>query len=244
MARSMNAKLIFKLVLTLCAVQLAVMTDIGWAQKVRVDLIVRNVQGWYDNLSDFQADFQQKTFSQTLQATSEARGKIYFKKPHLIKWDYEFPEKQVYIIDQENFWWYVPEDTQVVKKKAKSVLQDAPPLSFLAGIGDLQKSFIITLPEKDKKDKTDKIGEALFLNLTPRQELVSMKQMQLKLKAKTYQVLGIVVVDPYGNTNDIDFIHIQINQGLKDEIFHFTPPKGVDIVNGDAEGIGRSSNPF
>lgn len=241
MVRIMNGKLICKLVSIICVLQFALTANFGWAQEVKVDSIVRNVQGWYDNLLDLQADFQQKTFSQTLKNTSEARGKIYFKKPHLIKWEYESPEIQIYIIDQKNFWWYVPEDAQVVKKKAESVLQDATPLSFLAGMGDLQKSFIITLP---KEVKADEMGDVLYLNLTPRQESVNIKRMQVKLAAKTFQILGMVVVDPYGNTNDIDFINIQINRDLKNEIFHFVPPKGVDIISGDAEQIGPSSKPF
>jgi len=241
LVRIMNGKLICKLVSIICVLQLAFMANFGWSQEVKVDSIVHNIQGWYDNLLDFQADFQQKTFSQTLKTTSEARGKIYFKKPHLIKWEYEFPEIQIYIIDQENFWWYVPEDAQVVKKKAQNVLQDATPLSFLAGMGDLQKSFIITLP---KERKAVEMGDILYVKLTPRKESVNIKQMQLKLAVKTFQVMGMVVVDPYGNTNDIDFIHIQINRDLKNETFHFVPPQGVDIVNGDTEQTGTLNKPF
>ena len=228
-------------VVIICTVQFAFVANFGWAQEVKMDSIMRNIQGWYDTLLDFQADFQQKTFSQTLKTTSEARGKIYFKKPHLMKWEYEFPEIQSYIIDQDSFWWYVPEDAQVVKKKAESVLHDATPLSFLAGMGDLQKSFIITLPKEEKADDARKI---LYVNLTPRQESINIKRMQLKLAVKTFQIMGMVVVDPYGNTNDIDFIHIEINRDLQNEIFYFAPPQGVDIVNGDAEQIGTSSKPF
>ena len=237
----MNGKLMCKLLSIICAVQFAFMPHFGWAQEGKIDSIVHNIQGWYDNLLDLQADFQQKTFSQTLKTTSEARGKIYFKKPHLMKWEYEFPEIQIYIIDQENFWWYVPEDAQVVKKKAENILQDATPLSFLAGMGDLQKSFIITLPNEIKADER---GHILYVNLIPRKESANIKEMQLKLAAKTFQVVGMVVVDPYGNTNDIDFIHIEINRDLQNEIFNFVPPQGVDIVNGDAEQIGTLNKPF
>ena len=230
-----------KLISIICAVLFIFAGNIGWAQEGKLASIVHNIQTWYDTLLDFQADFQQKTFSQSLKISSEARGKIYFKKPHLMKWEYEVPEIQIYIIDQDNFWWYVPEDAQVVKKKAESVLGDATPLSFLAGMGDLQRSFLISLPKEKKAEDANQI---LYVHLIPRQESGNIKQMQLKLAAKTFHLMGMVVVDPYGNTNDIDFIHIQINQGLQEKIFHFVPPQGVDIINGDAEQAGTSSKPF
>jgi outer membrane lipoprotein carrier protein len=237
----MKGKILLGLILGISILAILTRVEIIWAEKGQVDSIVEHIQHWYDNISDYQAHFHQKTFSQTLRDTSEARGRIYFKKPHLIKWDYEYPEKQVYVIDHKYFWWYVPEDVQVVRRKAENVLQDATPLSFLAGIGNLKKDFEITLAEEPESDET---GGTKFLHLTPRRQQINIKQMQLKLDAKTYRILGIVLVDPYGNTNDINFSEIKVNGGLEEEMFHFDPPPGVDIIDGDSREMSGSSKPL
>ncbi|MEW5804985.1 MAG: outer membrane lipoprotein carrier protein LolA, partial [bacterium] len=132
---------LIKMFLATCLVIQAVILQGARAEETKADPVIQRVQEWYDKLSDLQADFRQKTFSQTLNRTTEAQGKIYFKKPNLMKWNYISPEKQIYVINHENFWWYVPEDAQVVKRKASTVLQDTTPLSFLAGLGNLRKSF-------------------------------------------------------------------------------------------------------
>lgn len=207
-----------------------------------VEGIVNRLQGWYDKLSDFEADFNQKTFSQTLKSTSDAFGKVYFKKPNLIKWDYQSPEPQLYLIDHEHFWWYVPDDAQVVKKKASKVLEDTTPLSFLAGIGNLKKSFIIVLPENSIENIEKR--KFIILDLTPRQKQNTIKEMQLRLEAKTCQIRGLILVDHYGNTNEIDFTNMKVNQGIKEDIFHFVPPEGTDIIDEEAEQTAiPSTNP-
>ncbi|MEW6380548.1 MAG: outer membrane lipoprotein chaperone LolA [bacterium] len=212
----------------------------GGPQAVKAEPVVRRVQEWYDKLTDLQADFRQKSFSQTLNTTTEARGKIYFKKPNLMKWDYESPEKQIYVINQKDFWWYVPEDAQVVKRKASTVLQDTTPLSFLSGLGNLQQSFIISLA--DGGSQPDDSGVVL-LNLVPRRAQANIKKMQLKLEARELGITGIILVDPYGNTNDIDFLHLQRNQGLADTIFHFVPPRGVEVIDEDVPDTGKPVSP-
>jgi outer membrane lipoprotein carrier protein len=134
----------------------------------------------------------------------------------------------------------VPEDAQVVKRKASTVLQDTTPLSFLAGLGNLEKSFAISLAESKKTNNSG----IILLDLVPRQPQTNIKKMQLKLEAKAYGVSGIVLIDPYGNTNDIDFVHIQLNQGMKEDTFQFTPPKGVDVVDGEAQNTEVPLNPL
>ncbi|MEW5804972.1 MAG: outer-membrane lipoprotein carrier protein LolA, partial [bacterium] len=84
----------------------------------------------------------------------------------------------------------------------------------------------------------------ILLDLVPRQPQANIKKMQLKLEPKSYGVSGIVLIDPYGNSNDIDFINIQLNKGLKDKIFQFSPPKGVDIVDGDSQNAEVPLNPL
>jgi len=202
------------------------------APAAQLEPIVQHVQDWYDKLSDLQADFRQKSFSQTLNTTTEAKGKLYFKKPNLMKWDYESPEKQLYVINQKDFFWYVPEDAQVVKRKASTVLQDTTPLSFLAGLGNLRQSFIISLPDEGAKPN-DSAASIILLNLLPKRAQASMKKMQLKLKAQSLEISGIILIDPYGNTNEIDFFNVRLNQGLSESIFRFTPPKGVDVIEED-----------
>lgn len=46
-------------------------------------------------------------------------GSVYFSKPNRMRWEYESPEKKLFLVDGKNAWLYVPADHTASRTKVK-----------------------------------------------------------------------------------------------------------------------------
>src|SRR5580692_826320 len=63
---------------------------------------------------------------------SEA-GIAYFRRPGKMRWEYESPEKNLFMVDGKTAWFYVPADHTVTRAPAKQSTDWRTPLALLAG---------------------------------------------------------------------------------------------------------------
>lgn len=60
-------------------------------------------------------------------------GIAYFRRPGKMRWEYEAPEKNLFLVDGKTAWFYVPEDHTVTKVPAKQSTDWRTPFALLAG---------------------------------------------------------------------------------------------------------------
>src|SRR6266566_623590 len=60
-------------------------------------------------------------------------GTAYFRRPGKMRWEYESPEKDVFLVDGKTAWFYVPGDHTVMRVPAKKSSDWRTPLALLAG---------------------------------------------------------------------------------------------------------------
>lgn len=189
--------------------------------------ITEKMQAFYNSTADFQATFKQ-TFTEVAAGdTKVSIGRVYFKKPGKMRWDYydaKDPKTRTRIMvsDGEAFWIYEPKFKQVFKQcLAGSKLPTS--IRFLMGQGDLNKEFTITLTDKS----TPKLPE---LRLVPKTPTSKYKELRFVVDPGTFQVLKTTVFDPYGNTNEIVFKNPLLNKNLPNTGFVFTQPKDARLL--------------
>jgi outer membrane lipoprotein carrier protein len=111
--------------------------------RLPVDAVVERVQKRYDAANDFRARFTQTLTSKTMGRKTSSAGGVMFKKPGRMRWDYDKPEKAIYVSDGGVLWLYEPEDQQAFKQELKASQLPAA-LAFLTGKGKLATEFDIT----------------------------------------------------------------------------------------------------
>ncbi len=195
----------------------------SWAQTPSVEEIVDKVQWEYDRHLDFKASFVQETFLKTLGKKQVAEGTVYFKKPGMMRWNFQKPTKQETISDGTTLWNYRPEEKQVVVTAAGQAFQSKVPSSFLAGLGNLKRDF------QARWAKEPSPQENLVLELTPREAQGSLEKLFLVIDRRNYRILQARIQDVMGNITEISFSKIQVDNRLSDSLFTFTPPKGVEV---------------
>src|SRR5215813_14752131 len=183
--------------------------------------VVKRLQARYDSTAGFRADFTQEVESATLGQKVESRGTVVFKKPGRMRWEFNEP-KQTLVSDGKFFWFYQPAENQVIKTPFQQAFTSSTPTSFLLGVGQLQKDFTVSL--------TSTTAGAYQLRLTPKKDPEAIGLLDLTVNAKTFDIEQAVVTDPLGNVTRLRLSNIDRSTPLNDELFHFSAPPGVDVV--------------
>lgn len=180
------------------------------------------LQQRYDATKTMKADFRQVVESPSLAGTLESKGTVAFEKPNRMRWDYAAPDPQLIVGDGTTLWVYQPDLKQVIKAPITRAFQSSTPVTFLAGLGSLERDFEAKLEKDEPKE--------WVLRLTPRTQDQGMGTLFLAVRKADASVAEARITDPVGTTTRILFSDEQRNVALADDLFRFTPPNGVDVV--------------
>jgi outer membrane lipoprotein carrier protein len=204
-----------------------VMTWASPPEMPSLEQLTAKMQETYDKTQDLKATFVQELTIQTIKKTEREEGTVYFKNPKRMHWEYTRPTSKKLVVNPQKAWLYVPEDHAVYVQDAKALYQSRVILRFLSGMGRLLEDFQV---EYAAPEATDQEGHYLLV-LTPRQSDMAIDRLHLTIDHKRFQILQCSFSDAFGNFTRIRFQNIRTNSQLPESLFHFTPPKGVDIFN-------------
>lgn len=182
--------------------------------------VISRLQKKYESISSLKADFSQEVASKGM-PSQKSEGRVWFKKPGKMRWEYQKPSKDLIVSDGETIWLYQPDLNQVIEKSAASTAS-AMATDFLSGIGDIEKDFAVALSGSE--------GTDYLLTLTPRDEQPGMRKLLLAIDKETYTVRKTVITDHFGNETSVTFRNLKTNPSLKDSLFRYKPPKGASVV--------------
>jgi outer membrane lipoprotein-sorting protein len=71
----------------------------------------------------------------------------------------------------------------------------------------------------------------------------SVQSVYLEIVKKTGELVGVTVRDPGGVGIEFRFTNWQADPAVDESLFHFRPPSGVAIVNGELPAGNAGANP-
>ncbi|WNG15037.1 outer membrane lipoprotein carrier protein LolA [Cystobacter fuscus] len=191
------------------------------AMTPEVKDLVERMQAFYEKTQDFSSDFKQDYKYKALRRTQSSSGTVIYKKPGLMRWEYEKPSKRTFVLAGEKVYAHDPE-AQTLSVGRIDTSQLSASVTFLFGKGRLADEFTITKGEcKDCK--------GTLLVLDPAKTEPRFRQVRLEVDPKTAQVLKSTVVDPDGSENAIAFLNLKTNVGIDEARFKINPPEGTRI---------------
>jgi outer membrane lipoprotein carrier protein len=196
------------------------------AELLSLDEVVQKIQDTYEQTGQVKARFTQALTLKAMQKTQLEEGTFYFKKPKRMRWVYTKPAAKELVINSEKAWLYVPADKVAYVQDAESLFKSTVSVRFLAGIGKLKDDFRISFAG-DKK--VDKAGNYL-LDLVPIKPEEGVKKLQVAINRQSFQIVKVILFDPYGNVTTLSFSGLELNKDLPDSLFTFKPPAGVDVM--------------
>jgi outer membrane lipoprotein carrier protein len=179
------------------------------------------LQARYESTRTLTADFTQTVESRTLATPLSSHGTVAFEKPDRMRWSYAAPDEQLIVGDGTTLWIYQPGDKQVIEAPLGEAFHATTPVTFLAGLGRLDRDFDASL-ERDEPERW-------VLKLVPRKD-AGIGTLGLVVSKKDAAIEEARITDPLGTTTRIAFSHEKLNASLDAALFRFTPPSGVDVV--------------
>lgn len=187
------------------------------------------VQKRYDNFSDFSADFKQTLVRAARPGKGRSEtGKVFLKRPGLMRWDYAEPEVKNFVIDGERLWEYKPDESQVMVFDKFHEAEVSAGLSFLWGKKTVLKEF--TAQHYTGNDPLGEPMGASAIKLTPIKPDANVKSLVFAMDNAGF-IAKAIVEDNLGNFNMFEFKNIKLDSGLKRDAFLFVPPEGVKVVH-------------
>jgi outer membrane lipoprotein carrier protein len=169
-------------------------------------------------------------------AVSAESGTVYFSRPGRMRWEYESPEAELFLVDGANVWFYVPSDHTATRAKLNESSDWRTPISLLAGKADLSKlcSKVELVEPTDIRDLAPAPGDAV-LRCLPRQSPASQSIREVLLEIDSGAFLVRIVIRESGDAStEFRFARWEVNIPIPEAQFHFEPPPGVAVVNEQA----------
>jgi outer membrane lipoprotein carrier protein len=157
-------------------------------------------------------------------------GTVYFEKPGRMRWDYDSPEKKMFLDDGKDIWFYVPADHTASRTPTKESEDWRTPLALLAGKVNLERLCgSLSLGESS----TAEAGDSVLICKPRKADEDAFSQVLLELNPRN-QLVRLDIQQPGDLEMDFHFGDWHENAPIEAAKFHFEPPRGVAIVD-DAE---------
>jgi outer membrane lipoprotein carrier protein len=189
----------------------------------KVRALVERVQAFYEHTRDFEARFTQRYVYATSHRTQVSQGEVKFKKPGLMRWDYQTPSARTFLLAQDRAY-ALDREALTLTKSPLDQNQLSAAVTFLWGKGNLLDEFTIAEQPCPK-------CQGVELVLTPKKPDPRFQRILLEVAPKTAQVLKSTVVDPDGSVNEITFEGLKTNVKLTDDQFKLTPPPNTQVLD-------------
>ncbi len=203
-----------------CFLTLVALSFAQTAQEVA--LRIENTLKSYQSL---QANFEQLYYSATVSTPLHEKGKLYFKKPNLMRWEYQDPEEKVFLIKDDFFWDYNKEEKQLIKYDLSRGEQNTEVLFLLSGQVALLDNYSVELNPFPTEN-----ANTIQLKLTPKDEEGADTFLLLEIDEKTWFIQKLISFDWAGNKTEFRFSRIKTNINLPNKTFELRVPSDVEII--------------
>ena len=188
--------------------------------------IAAAVDGHYNHLRSLEADFTEIYRGEGVER--QETGQLWLKKPRKMRWEYRSPKEKLFVSDGQSVWFYLPAEKQLRKTDFRKLDDLRSPIAFLLGKTKLEKELEGLSKAVDQAPLT---AGNVVLRGVPRGMTGEVSEVQLEI-TPSHQIARIALTEPDGGTTEFRFSGWKENGELAENRFHFSPPAGVEVVEG------------
>jgi outer membrane lipoprotein carrier protein len=177
-------------------------------------------------------------FSENGQLMREEAGTAYFLRPGKMRWEYEKPEKNLFLVDGKYVWFYAPADHTVTRVPADKSEDWRTPVAFLTSGAKLSRicSKIERVPSQPASQPNAFVYSCILKNQDGSSEAGSAagnesRPIYFEITDKG-ELTRLKMDEGAGQALEFLFQQWEWNPTLDKRMFTFDPPQGVAIVNG------------
>lgn len=195
---------------------IAGMTIASASNASETDDSIEKIQKAYEKIRDMKGSFTQKNIIRDLNKTDNYKGEFFIKQPLKMKWLYTGKAAQDIYINNDTVMIYKKGDKQAYKGKFDKKTYGQTPIALLGGFGNIRQEFNIS-------------GRGNSLLLKPKSPLGNITSISINLSEDGFPIKSFTIQDGRSNVIEIVLRDVRTNTGLKDSLFEFQMPKGVNV---------------
>lgn len=165
-------------------------------------------------------------------------GTVYFRRPGLMRWNYDSPQKKLFLVDGHHAWFYIPADHAASRTSVRKSADWRTPFALLTGrakLGDLC-SRVSIVPNQGGPGSPPP-GHTV-LNCRPKKK-AGFLDAHIEVDHR-FRIVSVLVLQPGDVQTEVRFAHWKENIPIPKSMFRFQPPPGVSIVKaGEIAGSVR-----
>ena len=196
----------------------------------------------YRQARTLQANFLESYVDNGDVQRSEA-GTAYFRRPGKMRFEYQEPERDLFLVDGKTAWFYVPGDHTVMRVPAKQSTDWRTPLALLAG--EMKVSRVCSKVDLAVEEKPATEGNAVLRCALRGAEPEpkpsgsggstnsTADAVFFEIKPRTGELARLLVRQRGGVRVEFKFAGWRTDPPVPESLFHFDLPPGVAIVNGE-----------
>ncbi len=183
------------------------------------DAALQRLTTLLDPVKSLQANFVQTVTDADKKVLQTSQGSIAVKRGNRLRWETTAPFAYLIVTDGSVMWRFDRDLDQATKQKFKGQLADAPALILSGETQRIKANYEVT--REQGKD-----GE--YFHLQPKQKDALFRSLTLVFNING--IAQLLLQDNLDQRTEIRFNSLVSNPSLSDSLFHFEPPKGVDVV--------------
>lgn len=198
------------------------------AAELTADEVARRLENRLKSITTLRADFRQFYYSNSSPEPMTGQGQVFIRRPNRMRWEYSTPEKQIFLLKDNNFWLYFPEDKQLIKNAAQSEVLESEVLGLLSGNFSLSERYRIEFNPfpSDRKN-------VYQLRLQPGEE-GQFSYILLEIDRQTWLITKAVFFEPAGGKLEYHFSRMVTGRKIPEEIFDLRLPPDCEIIEAGA----------
>jgi outer membrane lipoprotein carrier protein len=177
-------------------------------------------------------------FMENGQTMREEAGTAYFLRPGKMRWEYEKPEKNVFLVDGKYAWFYAPADRTVTRVPADKSEDWRTPIAFLTSGAKLSR--ICAKVAREISEPASQPNSFVYSCILKSQDGSSVAASGSGNQSRPiyFEITGkgeltrLQMDGGAGQGLEFLFRQWEWNPPLDRALFTFDPPPGVAIVNG------------
>jgi outer membrane lipoprotein carrier protein len=205
--------------------------------------VAREIEARYHHARTLEAVFVER-YSDGRDGMRAESGTVYFSRPGRMRWEYEAPQKKLFVADGKYAWLYVPADRTASRSRMKDSADWRTPLALITGKGKFSRfcgSVTLVGGAAEQPEERPAAAADMVLKCVPRAAANggegAFREILMEVDAQ-FRLVRVLIREPGNVETEFRFGDWQEDVPLAESKFHFEPPVGVAIVDESALAEG------
>ena len=179
-----------------------------------VEIFKKKFESVSKTINSIQSNFTQEKNLSVISEVVKSKGKFYFKKENLLRWQYDKPYSYVIVINGDNILIKDNKKSRVLNTQSNDMFKKIAEIMSMSLQGNVlnSKEFKVNFQENDSQ---------ILLKLFPVNKNMAtfMKTIHLYISKIDYSVVKLEMLEPTGDYTKIEFSDRKVNENIPDEKF-------------------------